>query len=84
MEGNSADVVHSLGSTPTEVQIMDANELQVWRKVDMSLSSPTASQVSNDSDALSDSLLNSTSFLHLCTEVCAITITLLNLDCAFI
>ncbi|KAF3637033.1 hypothetical protein FXO38_23894 [Capsicum annuum] len=69
VEGNSADVVHSLGSTPTEVQIMDANELQVWRKVDMSLSSPTASQVSNDSDALSDSLLNSTSFLHLCTEV---------------
>lgn len=80
MEGNSADVVHSLGSTPTEVQIMDANELQVWRKVDMSWSN----QVSSDSDALSDSLLNSTSFLHLCTEVCAITITLLNLDCAFI
>ncbi|KAM3282446.1 BAG family molecular chaperone regulator 6 [Capsicum chacoense] len=55
VEDNSADVAHSFGSTPTEVQIMDANELKEWKKVGMSPSTPTASQVSCDSDALSES-----------------------------
>ncbi|PHT57156.1 hypothetical protein CQW23_05642 [Capsicum baccatum] len=55
MEGNSADAAHSFGSTPTVVQIMDASELKEWKKVDMSPSSPTASQVSCNSDALSES-----------------------------
>ncbi|KAJ8573097.1 hypothetical protein K7X08_009608 [Anisodus acutangulus] len=55
VEGNSADAADSFGSTPTEVQVMDAQELKEWKKVDMSPSSPTASKVSCDSDALSES-----------------------------
>ncbi len=56
VEGNSVDSSHSFGSsTPIEVQVMDANKLKEWMKVDMSPSSPTASQVSCDSDALSES-----------------------------
>lgn len=56
MEGNSVDTSHSFGSsTPIEVQVMDANKLKEWMKVDMSPSSPTASQESCDSDALSES-----------------------------
>ncbi|XP_059312545.1 BAG family molecular chaperone regulator 6 [Lycium ferocissimum] len=55
VEGNSADAAHSFGSVPTEVQVMDAKELKEWKKVDMSPSSPTASQVSCVSDTLSES-----------------------------
>ena len=70
VEGNSADVAHSFGSTPTEVQIMDANELKEWKKVGMSPSTPTASQVSCDS-AISLSALvpsNFRSLLNLLNE----------------
>lgn len=55
LEGDSADASHSFGSTPTEVRVMGTNELKEWKKVDTSPSSPTASQVSCDSDALSES-----------------------------
>ncbi|MCD7460749.1 hypothetical protein HAX54_044330 [Datura stramonium] len=55
VEGNSAGVADSFDSTPTEVRAMDAKELKEWKKVDMSPSSPTGSQVSCDSDALSES-----------------------------
>ncbi|KAL3349148.1 hypothetical protein AABB24_022339 [Solanum stoloniferum] len=56
VEGNSVDATHSFGSsTPIEVQVMDANELKEWAKVGQSPSSPTASQVSCDYDALSES-----------------------------
>nr|XP_016473843.1 PREDICTED: BAG family molecular chaperone regulator 6-like [Nicotiana tabacum] len=55
VEGNSADAVCSFGSTPNEAQVMDAKELKEWKRVEMSPSSPTASQVSFDSDAFSES-----------------------------
>ncbi|XP_018623689.1 BAG family molecular chaperone regulator 6 isoform X2 [Nicotiana tomentosiformis] len=55
VEGNSADAVHSFGSTPNEVRVMDAKELKEWKRVEMSPSSPTASQVSFDNDAFSES-----------------------------
>ncbi|XP_015060614.1 BAG family molecular chaperone regulator 6 [Solanum pennellii] len=52
-EVNPADASHSFGSTPIEVQGKNANELKEWKKMDMLPASPTASQVSCDSDALS-------------------------------
>ncbi|OIT07376.1 PREDICTED: BAG family molecular chaperone regulator 6 [Nicotiana attenuata] len=55
VEGNTAGAVHSFGSTPNEVRVMDAKELKEWKRVEMSPSSPTASQVSFDSDAFSES-----------------------------
>lgn len=54
-EVNPADASHSFGSTPIEVPGKNANELKEWKKMDMLPASPTASQVSCDSDALSES-----------------------------
>ncbi|CAN4111509.1 unnamed protein product [Withania somnifera] len=55
VEGDSAEVVDSFGSMPAEVKVLDANELKEWKQVDVSPPSPTASQVSCNSDALSES-----------------------------
>lgn len=55
VEGNSADASQSFDSMPPEVQVMGADKLKERKEVDMSPSSPTASQVSCNSDALSES-----------------------------